>query len=252
VIFKSFKRARMIGRLIVVSATLALAGCGTSTDPSANQTHSADANADTSATSTVPQSHPQVIQPTAGVQAGTQGGATVTPVGDPNAHAPPLAQVKHLLHLEVIAAPVTSASYIDPLQFVSVWERTDQGVDAQLPIGAPILAPGRVKILAIIPNWYAGQPLVYFELLDGPDAGRVQYVAEQITDIARPGSILDQGQVIARYAKSGTAIEYGWSTLNGITLARATTGYEEGEITPAGRSMRAWLNSLGANAGPNF
>jgi hypothetical protein len=79
----------------------------------------------------------------------------------------------------------------------------------------------------------------------------VQYVAEEITDIARPGSILQKAQVIARYASSGTAIEYGWSTPSGITLAVATTGYEEGEITPAGRAMRAWLNSLGAGAGPN-
>ena len=134
---------------------------------------------------------------------------------------------------------------------MTVWERTDQGVDAQLPVGAPILAPCEVKILAIEPDWYAGQPLVYFELLDGPDAGKVQYVAEEITKIARPGSILQQGQVIARYAASGTAIEYGWSTINGITLARATTGYEEGEVTPAGRNMRDWLNSLGANAGPS-
>ena len=45
-----------------------------------------------------------------------------------------------------------------------------------------------VKILAIDPDWYAGQPLVYFELLNGPDAGQVQYVAEEITDIAQPGS----------------------------------------------------------------
>jgi hypothetical protein len=149
----------------------------------------------------------------------------------------------------VIAAPVTNATYVDPLQFVTVWERTDQGVDAQMPVGAPILAPGRVKILAIEPDWYAGQPLVYFELLDGPDAGRVQYVAEQITEIAPAGSILQPGQPIARYATTGTAIEYGWSTLNGITLARATTGYEEGEVTPAGRSIRDWLNRLGANAG---
>jgi hypothetical protein len=108
-----------------------------------------------------------------------------------------------------------------------------------------------VKILAIIPDWYAGQPLVYFELLDGPDAGKVQFVAEEITDIAPPGSILQQGQAIARYAPSGTGIEYGWSTLNGVTLARATTGYEEGQITPAGVNMRNWLNALGANAGPS-
>ena len=91
---------------------------------------------------------------------------------------------------------------------------------------------------------------MYFELLDGQQAGQVQYVAEQITSIAKPGSILQQGQVIARYASHGTAIEYGWSTINGITLARATTGYEEGEITPAGQYMRRWLNALGAGAGP--
>ncbi len=144
----------------------------------------------------------------------------------------------------------SSTSYIDPLQYVTVWERTDQGVDAQLPVGAPILAPCEIKILAIEPNWYAGQPLVYFELLQGQQAGQVQYVAEEITDIAPPGSILQQGQTIAKYAAHGTAIEYGWSTLNGITLAKATTGYEEGEITPAGTYMRNWLNAVGANAGP--
>ena len=162
----------------------------------------------------------------------------------------PLSEVRHLLVEEHVAVRANNATYIDPLQYVTVWERTDQGVDAQMPVGAPILAPCSVKILAVEPDWYAGQPLVYFELLDGPQAGQVQYVAEQITDIAQPGSILQQGQVVARYASRGTAIEYGWSTINGITLARATTGYEEGEITPAGQYMRSWLNSLGAGAGP--
>jgi peptidoglycan hydrolase CwlO-like protein len=152
---------------------------------------------------------------------------------------------------ERIAVNTTSGSYIDPLQFVNRWERTDQGVDATMPVGAPILAPSQVKILAIEPNWYAGQPLVYWELLAGPDAGMEQYVAEQITDIAPPGAILQQGQAIARYAASGTGIEYGWSTPDGVTLALATTGYEEGEVTPAGVNMRNWLNGLGANAGPS-
>jgi hypothetical protein len=152
---------------------------------------------------------------------------------------------------ERIPVNTTPGSYIDPLQFVNLWERTDQGVDATMPVGAPILAPSRVKILAIEPDWYLGQPLVYWELLAGPDAGLEQYVAEEITDIAPPGSILQQGQVIARYAPSGTGIEYGWSTPDGVTLAVATSGYEEGEVTPAGVSMRNWLNSLGANAGPS-
>jgi hypothetical protein len=175
--------------------------------------------------------------------------ADATPVGDVHAHAPPLSQVKAELRAELVAATATSAPYTDPLQYVTVWERTDQGVDATMPVGAPILAPGTIKILAIEPDWYAGQPLVYWELLSGPDAGRVQYVAEEITNIAAPGTILQQGQPIARYAPSGTGIEFGWSTPDGVTLAVATTGYEEGQVTPAGQSIRAWLNALGANAG---
>ncbi|MGO9883116.1 MAG: hypothetical protein ACLPV4_08890 [Solirubrobacteraceae bacterium] len=234
-------------------AVVCLTGCGASGGGASGGGARGGASSGGDPTGSVPKARPQAIEPTAGAQAAIQAAVSPSdPVGDVNAHAPPLSVVRHELRLELIAAPVTSASYIDPLRFVTVWERTDQGVDAQLPVGAPILAPCRVKILAIIPDWYAGQPLVYFELLDGDDAGSVQYVAEQITQIAPPGSILQQGQDIAHYAKSGTGIEYGWSTPNGITLAVATTGYEEGEITAAGRKMRAWLNALGANAGPNF
>lgn len=177
--------------------------------------------------------------------------AAPVPVGDPSAHAPPLAQVRRELRREAVVATATAATYVDPLRYVTHWGRTDQGVDATMPVGAPILAPGTVKVLAVTPDWYAGQPLVYFELLDGPDAGSVQYVAEQITDIARPGSTLVQGQTIARFAAQGTGIEYGLSTLDGVTVARATTGYEEGQVTPAGMRMRQWLNRLGAGAGPS-
>jgi hypothetical protein len=222
---------------------LGVAGCGASgtrggTDPNALPAESGHAR-------------PQAVQPTAGQQAQAVEGAspTGTPIGDPNAHAPPLSEVKKLLQQELVAAPPTSAGYINPLQYVSVWERTDQGVDAVMPVGAPILAPGPIKILAVIPDWYAGQPLIYWELLNGPDAGKIQFVAEEITDLAKPGTYLQQGQPIARFAPSGTGIEFGWSTTNGVTLAMATTGYEEGQATPAGKSIRAWLNSLGANAG---
>lgn len=238
-------------RALPVMLALALAGCGSSRAVSSysnsSDTSAKVGGAGSTQTSATPKARPQAIEPTAGVQAASV--APVDPVGDIHAHAPSISEVKRLLRQELVAAPVTSARYISPLQFVSVWGRTDQGVDATMPVGAPILAPCPVKILAIIPDWYAGQPLVYFELLNGPDAGKVQYVAEQITAIAPAGRIVAQGQPIARYASRGTAIEYGWSTLNGVTLARATTGYEEGQVTPAGVSIRVWLNSLGANAG---
>ena len=232
-------------RILAVTAlvTLGLAGCGSSSGVGSSSTRAAQA----AAAGAFPTARPQAIEPTVGRHASAVDPAA--PVGDPTAHAPPLAEVRSELRLELIAAPVTNGTYVNPLQYVTRWERTDQGVDATMPVGAPILAPSAIKVLAIIPDWYAGQPLVYFELLAGPDAGRVQYVAEQITAIARPGSILQQGQAIARFAASGTAIEYGWSTLDGVTLAKATTGYEEGQVTPAGRSIRGWLNGLGANAG---
>jgi len=190
-----------------------------------------------------------VVEPSAGDQA--QVVSPSDPIGDPNAHAPPISEVKRQLRLELIAAPVTNATYINPLQYVTVWERTDQGVDAQMPIGAPILAPCAVKVLAIEPDWYAGQPLVYYELLAGPDAGKVQYVAEQITNIAPGGTILQKGQAIARFAKSGTAIEFGWSTLKRDHLGPSHNGVRGGPGHAAGRSIRNWLNSLGANAGPS-
>jgi hypothetical protein len=224
-----------------VALSLALAGCGSSATTTTETAALAEG---------IPKAHPQAINPVAGQQA-QSAPQPQDPIGDPTAHAMPLSQVRHLLTLEHVAVKADNATYINPLQYVSHWERTDQGVDAVMPVGAPILAPCPVKILAVIPDWYSGQPLVYFELLDGPQAGQVQYVAEQITNIAQPGSILSKGQVIARFAPSGTAIEYGWSTLNGITLARATTGYEEGQVTPAGVYMRDWLNALGANAGPS-
>jgi hypothetical protein len=227
-------RGPMMSRAALLIIALSVGACGTT------------GAVTSTSTTAIPQARPQVIQPTAGVQAGPATGDA--PVGDLTARAPSLAEVKHELRLQLIAVRVSNTKYIDPLRYVTRWGRTDQGVDASMPVGAPILAPCRIKVLAIIPGWFAGQPLVYFELLEGPAAGKVQYVAEQITDIA-PIGILQQGQAIARYAASGTEIEYGWAILTGQTLARATTGYTEGQVTPAGQSMRAWLNNLGANAG---
>jgi hypothetical protein len=227
-------------RAALLILVLSLAGCGSSR---------VSGGSDASATVSPLQLHPQAVEPAAGDQAAAI--APSDPVGDVSAHAPSLTQIRQELHAEIVYAPVNGAGYIDPLMYVNHWERTDQGVDANLPVGAPILAPGKIKILAVEPDWYAGQPLIYWELLDGRQAGQVQYVAEEITDLARPGTILQQGQVIARYAASGTGIEFGWSTPDGVTLAVATGGYEEGQITAAGHYMRAWLNSLGAKAGPD-
>ena len=127
---------RMLRRAAPLMAALVLAGCGASNGSDTKLGGGQNASDPTG----VHRSRPQVVEPTAGVQA--QAVTPDTPLGDPNAHAPPLSEVRQLLKEELVYAVPNTAGYIDPLQYVNHWERTDQGVDANLPVGAPILAPG--------------------------------------------------------------------------------------------------------------
>lgn len=123
--------------------------------------------------------------------------------------------------------------------------RTDQGVDVSAPAGTPIYAITNETLVGIIQNWYNGQPFYWFK-----QAGSnvYNYVAEQISSRLKPGDTVQAGQQIGTVAPSGTGLELGYATASGQTLARATTGYTEGEATPAGKSYRA--NVFGNAATP--
>lgn len=146
-----------------------------------------------------------------------------------------------------------SGSYVNPFGQAKGFQlgRTDQGVDANMTPGSAIVAPADSKIVAIAPNWYAGQPAIVAQITDGPLKGKLYYLAEQINPSVAVGDVVTAGQKIATYASSGTGIEFGWASLSGLTstgfrtLAQATTGYTEGEVTAAGQSMLAFLKSLG-------
>jgi hypothetical protein len=120
------------------------------------------------------------------------------------------------------------------------------GVDANLKPGAPIVAPNDAKVVAVIPNWYSGQPYVAVQLLKGANAGKVMYVAEQISGVPPIGTTIRQGQPITRYASNGTGIEIGWANPRNPTqtLAQGTTGYREGQATAAGANFRSWLGGF--------
>ena len=175
----------ILRRAAPLLAVLAIAGCGSSA--SGDATSSGSAGGTTS--SSLPKAKPQAVEPTAGQQAITVSGDP--PVRDVHAHAPSLPVVKSELQLELVAVHATNAQVHRPAPVRHRLGTHRPGRRRAMPIGAPILAPCTVKILAVIPNWFEGQPLVYFELLTGPDAGKIQYVAEQITDIA-PVGILPQ------------------------------------------------------------
>ncbi|MFL5823453.1 MAG: hypothetical protein ACJ764_08440 [Solirubrobacteraceae bacterium] len=123
--------------------------------------------------------------------------------------------------------------------------RTDMGVDVCLHRGDPIRAVGAGVVTGIIKDWYAGQPYIWYRISHGPAAGRYVYVAEQIDHLAHVGQHLKAGQRVARFAKAGSCIETGWSSSDGWTLAQATTGYKEGQVTKAGVSFANFLISLG-------
>ena len=123
--------------------------------------------------------------------------------------------------------------------------RTDMGVDFCLKPGAAIRAIGDGIVVGVSPDWFRYQPYIWYELLDGPDAGRYVYVAEQITRLVHIGAGLSAGQPVAYYRRQGTCIETGWSASDGATLAQATTGYHEGQVTRAGVAFARLLISLG-------
>jgi len=104
---------------------------------------------------------------------------------------------------------------------------------------------GNGVVTGIERNWYRHQPYFWYRLTSGHYAGHYIYIAEQVTNLARVGRSVQRGQIIAQYARTGTCMEIGWAVANGRTLAQATTGYKEGQVTAAGRSFARFLASLG-------
>ena len=133
-------------------------------------------------------------------------------------------------------------------------ERTDQGVDEGVTPGATVTdpVPGTSSFVGTIPNWYAGQPLYWFKVVSGPFKGRFWYIAEQVRSSFRAGQQVSQGGAIGTVPSSGTGEESGWATSSGETQAKATTGYTEGQVTPAGQQWRSQIINAksGATAGP--
>jgi len=128
--------------------------------------------------------------------------------------------------------------------------RTDQGVDISASPGASIVdpVPGVSKAVGTIQNWYQGQPFQWFKVLTGKFAGKYWYQAEQTNPTLASGQEVSQGQQVGTYAASGTGTEFGWATASGQTLARATTGYTEGQATPAGTNFASLVKGGKATA----
>jgi hypothetical protein len=127
--------------------------------------------------------------------------------------------------------------------------RTDQGVDISAPPGTPVFAITNETLVGVIQNWYKGQPYYWFR-----EAGTNVYnfVAEQFKSNLRVGQSVTAGEQIGEVAPSGTGLELGWATASGQTLAKATTGYKEGQVTKAGQSYRNIVIRSRGGAAPTY
>src|SRR5690348_10362158 len=103
--------SRSLMRALAAAAVAAVvAACGSEGGASAGGAGGAAA----SGSAAMPQAHPQAIQPTAGVQAAAAATGDAV-VGDVNAHAPTLAQVRRELKQLNLCGGATSAADATPL-----------------------------------------------------------------------------------------------------------------------------------------
>jgi hypothetical protein len=136
---------------------------------------------------------------------------------------------------------------------------TDMGVDfgtqQGISPGDPLLAIGDCKLVAIDPNFYQGQPAMYFQLLTKAGKYWGFYFSEQLTPLVQPGSgIIKAGTPVAKFASSGTGIEIGWAAGPRLTATQAfhpsqAATRHDGNGTTDGNNFYGFLVSVDAIVG---
>ena len=155
---------------------------------------------------------------------------------------------------EAAAAPV----YRNPLRSISglLPERVDMGVD--FGGSGPIYAVGDAVITnatAGSPGWPGGGWITY-RLTDGPAAGLMVYVAEDVTPDVEVGQAVTSSTVIGNMFNAGDGIETGWAMPDGNSAESQLP--EAGSIsgggpfpTMVGNNFDDLLQALGVPAAPN-
>lgn len=147
--------------------------------------------------------------------------------------------------------------YVNPLAHASVTpERIDQGVDYAGSGPLEALGDGQITYVGTTNTGWPGA-FIEFRLLNGPDAGRYVYYAENIGPAKglHVGQKVSAGQTIATIYSGGSGIEIGW----GANVGTETYAMQHGQwgsnsdsnnvATPAGRNFSALIASLGGPPG---
>lgn len=116
-------------------------------------------------------------------------------------------------------APVAVATYLNPLRAVAglIPQRIDMGAD--FGGSGPVYAIGDAVITnatAASSGWPGGGWITY-QLTNGPAAGLVVYLAEDVTPAVQVGEHVTASTVIASMYNGGDGIETGWAMPDGAS-----------------------------------
>jgi hypothetical protein len=166
--------------------------------------------------------------------------------------------VQARLQPEVVSVGVAVAPvYLNPLRNTNglVLERIDMGVDFSGT--GPVYALGDGVITnasADYPGWNGGW--ITYQLTDGPAAGLMVYVAEDITPTVQVGQRVSASTVIGYMFEGGNGIETGWAQPGGLSAESQLP--EAGGIggggpfpTVIGLNFDELLQTLGVPPAPN-
>ena len=163
---------------------------------------------------------------------------------------------------EVVKVGIAAApGYRNPLRGISglVPERIDMGVD--FSGSGPIYALGDAIVTdatAAADGWPGGGWVTY-QLTDGPDAGLMVYVAEDVLPTVVVGQRVTHSTVVANMFNGNDGIETGWAQptqLGADSELPEAEAPEAGGLgffpTAVGVNFDLLLQSLGVPAAPNF